>query len=156
VNALEEKARLLEHALLHEARGISYEVWEGVVTGDEWVQHVRRQVADRNWPAGDKSLTDLQLVSENTSIGKAEIKQVSAIYRTKSDKLAVGKSAIVAGKSFQKTPLYGLFASRHGLKVIIFSDIGTACKWLGIDPKEAEQMVKLLRARMRGETSGRG
>jgi hypothetical protein len=90
------------------------------------------------------------------SIGKAEIKQVSAIYRTKSDKLAVGKSAVVAGKSFQKTPLYELFASRHGLRVIVFNDIGTACKWLGMDPKEAEQTVKLLRTRMRGETSGRG
>jgi hypothetical protein len=62
----------------------------------------------------------------------------------------------VASKSFQKTPLYGLFASRHGLRVIVFNDIETACKWLGTDPKEAEQMVKLLRARMRGETSGRG
>jgi hypothetical protein len=137
-------------------RGISYEVWEGVVTGDEWAQHVRRQVADRDWPAGDKSLTDLQLVSERSSIGKAAVKEVSAVYRTKGNRLAAGKSAIVAGKSFQKTPLYGLFASRHGLKVIIFNDIGMACKWLGIDPKEAEQMVKLLRTRMRGEKSGRG
>jgi hypothetical protein len=138
------------------ARGISYEVWEGVVTGDEWVQHVRRQVADRDWPAGDKSLTDLQLVSERSSIGKAEIKQASAVYRTKGDKLAAGRSAVVVGKSFQKSPLFELFASRHGLRVIVFNDIGTACKWLGIDSKEAEQMVKLLRARMRGETSGRG
>ena len=84
------------------------------------------------------------------------VKEVSAIYRTKGNRLVAGKSSIVAGKSFQKTPLYGLFASRHGLKVIIFNDIGTACKWLGIDPKEAEQMVEVLRTRMRGETSGRG
>ena len=101
------------------------------------------------------SLTDLQLVSESSSIGKAAVKEVSAIYQTKSNKLAAGKSAVVADKSFQKTPLYELFASRRGLRVIVFNDIGTACKWLGMDPKEAEQIVELLRTRMRGETSRR-
>lgn len=136
------------------AKGISYEVWEGAVTGSEWVEHVRWQVADREWPAGDKSLTDLQLVSENSSIGKAEIKQVSAIYRM-SNKLASGKSAVVFGKSVQKSPLYELFASQHGLRVIVFHDIGTACKWLSIDAKEAEQRTMQLRARMRAETGGR-
>ncbi len=40
--------------------GVSYEVWAGVVTGNDWVEHVRRQVADPGWPAGDRSLTDLR------------------------------------------------------------------------------------------------
>jgi hypothetical protein len=68
-------------------KGVSYEVWAGVVTGSDWVEHVRRQVADPEWPAGDRSLTDLQLISHNSSIGKAEMEQVVDIYRAQPKKL---------------------------------------------------------------------
>jgi len=134
-------------------KGVSYEVWAGVVTGSDWVEHVRRQVADREWPAGDRSLTDLQLVSRNSSIGKAEMEQVVAIYRAQPKKLAAGKAAVVAGKDFRLSPLFRIFTSRHGFRLIVFSDMATACKWLGLDPKEAERSIVRLRARLVAETS---
>jgi hypothetical protein len=134
-------------------KGVGYEVWEGLVTGSDWVEHVRRQAADHEWPAGDRSLTDLQLVSHNSSIGKAEMEQVVAIYRAQSKKLATGRAAVVAGKDFRLSPLFQIFTSRHGFRVIVFNDLALACKWLGLDPKEAARSIGRLRAKLVAETS---
>jgi hypothetical protein len=130
-------------------KGITYEVWDGVVTGAQWLEHARSQVADRDWFAGSRSLTDLESVSADTSIGKAEIKQVAAIYGAHVKKIVTGKAAVVANKAFQQSPLFELFTSKHGLRLIVFNDVGTACKWLGIDAKEAEQSIKQLRVKIR-------
>ena len=133
-------------------KGVSYEVWEGVVTGSEWVEHVRRQVDDPDWPAGDRSLTDLQLVSRNSSIGKAEMEQVVDLYRAQPAKLAQGRAAVVAGKEFQLSPLFKIFTSRHGFRLIVFSDLTLACKWLGLEAMDAQRAVGRLRAKLVAET----
>ncbi len=134
-------------------RGVSYEVWVGLVTGTEWLEHVRRQVADPQWPAGDRSLTDLQLVSNDSSIGKTEMEQVVALYKAQPAKLAQGRAAVVAGKDFRLSPLFRIFTSRRGFRLIVFNDPVLACKWLGLDPKEAERQIVRLRAKLVGETS---
>ena len=134
-------------------KGVSYEVWAGVVTGNDWVEHVRRQVADPEWPAGDRSLTDLQLISKDSSIGKAEMEQVVALYRAQPAKLAQGRAAVVAGNEFQLSPLFRIFTSRHGFRLIVFSDMSLACKWLGLDLHEAERSIVRLRARLAAETN---
>jgi hypothetical protein len=134
-------------------KGVSYEVWAGLVTGSDWVEHVRRQVSDPEWPAGDRSLTDLQQVSKDSSIGKAEMQQVVTLYRAQPAKLSQGRAAVIAGKDFESSPLFQLFTSRHGFRLILFSDLTLACKWLGLDPKEAERSIVLLRAKLVAETS---
>ncbi|MBN2099882.1 MAG: hypothetical protein JW753_09850 [Dehalococcoidia bacterium] len=133
--------------------GVSYESWAGVVTGNDWVEHVRQQVADPDWPAGDRSLTDLQLISKDSSIGKAEMEQVVALYRAQPAKLAQGRAAVVAGKEFELSPLFQIFTSRHGFRLIVFTDMTLACKWLGLDPNEAERSIVRLRAKLAAETS---
>jgi len=134
-------------------KGVSYEVWEGVVGGRDWVQHVRRQVVDRNWPAGDKSLTDVRLVSVNSAIGDADLEEVGAIYRAQTKKIVSSRAAVVASKEFRLSPLYHIFTSRHGMRVIVFNDFTMACKWLGIDAKDAERSIARLRTRLVGESS---
>ena len=134
-------------------KGVSYEVWEGVVSGSDWVQHVRRQVADRNWPAGDKSLTDVRLVSLDSAIGDADLEEVGAIYRAQTKKIASSRAAVVASKEFRFCPLYPIFTSRHGMRVIVFNNFAMACKWLGLDPNEADRSIVRLRAKIVAETS---
>ena len=134
-------------------KGISYEVWEGLITGSDWVAHIRRQVADREWPAGDKSVTDVQMVSSDSSIEKADLEQVMAIYRAQPAKLAQGRAAVVASQEFRSSQLFQIFTSRHGFRLIVFNDLNLACKWLGIDTKDAERSVNLLRAKLVGENS---
>ena len=133
-------------------KGVSYEVWAGVVTGKDWVEHVRRQVADPEWPAGDRSLTDLRLISKDSSIGKTEMEQVVTLYRAQPAKLAQGRAAVVAGKDFQLSPLFRIFTSRHGFRLIVFNDMILACKWLGLDSSEAERFIAWLRANLVAET----
>jgi hypothetical protein len=133
-------------------RGVSYEVWVGLVTGGDWVNHVRQQVSDPEWPAGDRSLTDVQQVSRDSSIGKAEMEQVTALYRAQPAKLAQGRAAVVASKDFELSPLFRIFTSRHGFRLIVFYDMALACKWLGLDANEAERSVARLRAKLVAET----
>ncbi|MDM7999662.1 MAG: hypothetical protein QUS33_06590 [Dehalococcoidia bacterium] len=134
-------------------RGVSYEAWVGTITGKDWVEHVRRQVADPEWPAGDRSLTDLQLLSSDSSVGKAEVDEVVALYKAQPAKLAQGRAAVVAGKDFQLSPLFRIFTSRHGFRLIVFNDMALACKWLGLDLGEAERSIARLRAKLAAESA---
>lgn len=133
--------------------GVSYELWAGLVTGKDWAEHVRRQVADPAWPAGDRSLTDLRLISNESSIGKAEMQEVVALYGAHPAKLAQGRAAVVAGKDFQLSPLFRIFTSRHGFRLIVFNDMILACRWLGLDQNEAERSIVRLRAKLLADTS---
>jgi hypothetical protein len=81
------------------------------------------------------------------------MEQVVALYRAQPAKLAQGRAAVVAGKDFQLSPLFRIFTSRHGFRLIVFNDTVLACKWLGLDPNEAERSIVRLRAKLVAETS---
>jgi hypothetical protein len=80
------------------------------------------------------------------------MEQVVDIYRAQPKKLAEGRAAVVAGKEFRLSPLFKIFTSRHGFRLIVFSDLTLACKWLGLDTKDAQRYISRLRTKLVGET----
>ncbi len=63
------------------------------------------------------------------------------------------KHAIVAPAQFRQAMLFDRFISRFPITVIVFSDGGTACTWLGIDVKAAVQALEELRNTLREQAS---
>lgn len=137
------------------AEGITYAVWDGVVTLDEWLHSFHKQVKDRDWPAGRLYLSDLRFGSLHASIGERELRHMAELYGAHLERLKVVlKHAIVAPAQFRQAMLFDRFISRFPITVIVFSDCGTACTWLGADVKVAVETLELLRSALRGQTAG--
>ena len=130
---------------------LALEVWDGTVTLDEWLDLVRKQVDDPEWPARrGMGLTDLRYGLPDPAIGGAEIRQVAALYGAHREKIVRARVALVSGEAFRKSRLFGHFMANYGLTVIVFDDLDTACRWLGVDAGEVQHSIEGLRAGLRG------
>jgi hypothetical protein len=135
---------------IDQERGIAFVVWNGVVTADEWLAHVRRLLSDADWPpAGRRHLSDLRTATPDASIDEAVMNQAADLFGAH-PMIANLKVAIVAGEAFEKAGMFERFLTRHRPFVFVFNTLNPACGWLGIDVTDAERTLQSLRAQSRG------
>ena len=127
---------------------IIFVVWDGVVTADEWFEHIQRLIADPAWPSISSMLADLHSATDISSIEEAEIEHAVALFSSVPYPLSKKKVGIVAGNAFWKSRRFGHLISRFGPSVIVFNDLSTACVYLGINSTEALKAIQQLRADM--------
>ena len=130
-------------------RNMTFVVWDGEVTGGEWLKHVRELLADPDWPAINRFLVDLTTVSNTQSIRENVIREALAIFSENPALLAGKKNAIVARDEFRKAKRFEASVARFGTTTIVFNSLDTASIFLGIDVKEAHQVIERLRSRLR-------
>jgi hypothetical protein len=133
---------------IEEERGVALVLWGGVVTADEWLTHVRRLVADPKWPPA-LHISDLRSAHLDPSIDEAAIQEGADLFG-RHEKFAGLRAAIVAGDAFQKARVFEDMVAHHWGLVFTFNSLDPACRWLGIDPENAEQALESLRAQLRG------
>ena len=129
--------------------GVTYVVWDGVVTAELYIAHVKRLLADPDWPpARGLHLSDLRSTSLDPSIDKAVLEKAVGMF-AEHPKISTVKTAIVAHAAFHKALLYERLISPVEPSVIVFHNLDTACLWLGTDPVAATRELNSLRARAR-------
>lgn len=133
--------------------GVTYVVWDGVVTAELYIAHVKRLLADPDWPpARGLHLSDLRSTSLDPSIDKAVLEKAVGMFR-EHPKISTVKTAIVAHEAFHQALLYERLISSIEPSVIVFHSLDTACMWLGTDSEAAARELNSLRARAREEGS---
>jgi hypothetical protein len=136
---------------IDQEKGITFSLWNGVVTAQDFLSHVRSLVADECWPPeGRLQLSDLQYTTVDESIDEAILKEAANLYGTQLDKLAGLRAAVVAGAAFEKTIVFGRLIAPLGPSLFVFNSLETACIWLGIDAGEAESTLRKLRLQAHG------
>ena len=129
----------------HVEKQIIFVVWDGVITADEWFEHIDRLITDPLWPSISAMLVDLQSITDLSSIEEAEIEHAVALFNSVPDSLSNKRVAVVAGNAFWKSRRFGELVSPFGPSVIVFNDMSTACMYLGIKPTEALKAIQELR-----------
>lgn len=135
---------------INQERGVAFVVWDGLVTADEWLAHVRRLLADADWPPDRRlHLSDLRTATPDASIDEMVLKQAADLFGTHPQ---VGhlRAAIVAGDAFEKAGIFERLITRYRPFVFVFNTLHPACGWLGIDVADAQRTLESLRARARG------
>jgi hypothetical protein len=130
--------------------GLTVTVFDGVITGEEWIQEVRELFADPAWPAGRLSLTDLRTADSHllTAEHRQEIYEINQAHA----KQLVGmKSAAIAGMHFDEAREFERGNRQSGMRLIAFDDVGPACAWLGIDAAAVNPILAEMRAQLRGD-----
>jgi hypothetical protein len=132
--------------------GLIVEVWDGVVTIDDWRTHVDAYLADPERLTGRRSLVDLS-TADASAISDADEAEIVAKYIPHASELTHRQSAAVAAQEFTPSVEFGRRIQRLGLNVIIFNELTVACTFLGIDPSEVQPVIRELRANLRNETN---
>jgi hypothetical protein len=131
-----------------EADDLMISVWHGVVSGAEWEQMVRRNLADDPlWPRGRRHLADLTTF-DPAELTIEDVDTVAAIGREHIENFAGRRQAIVATLGWDLARNYERRAL-DGATTIVFTNVRDACAWLGIDPVRAGKIVAELRAEAR-------
>jgi hypothetical protein len=133
------------------AQGITLVLWDGVVTADEYLAHVRQLLSDADWPPHrHRQLGDLRTASVD-AIDEATLETAAALFG-KHPEISHFKTAILASEAFNKAVIFKRFISRYRPSVIMFNSLDIACTWLGIDAHGTEHTLRLLRVQARGRT----
>jgi len=133
---------------INQERGVAFVVWDGLVTADEWLAHVRRLLADADWPPDRRRhLSDLRTATPDASIDEVVLKQAADLF---GPQVANLRAAIVAGDAFEKAGIFERLITRYRPFVFVFNTLNPACGWLGIDVADAQRTLESLRAQARG------
>jgi hypothetical protein len=130
--------------------GTTLVVWEGIVTADDFLAHVRRLSSDADWPPPRRlHLSMLQMASLDASMDDAAMGKAADLYGKHRNEIANMKAAIVAGGAFWKAVVFERAIERYGASVIVFNSLDTAATWLGIGTDNVKRELELLRAQSR-------
>lgn len=133
---------------VHVQKQILFVVWNGMVTADEWFEHIQVLIADPLWPSSSAMLVDLHSITDLSSFEEAEIEHAVALFNSVPDSLSDKRVAVVAGNAFWKSRRFDQLISPFGPSVIVFNDLSTACIYLGIKSADASKALQELRAEM--------
>lgn len=126
-------------------------VWDGVIAAERYIAHVKRLLADPDWPpARGLHLSDLRSTSLDATIDQPVLEKAVSMF-AEHPKISTVRTAIVAHEAFHQALLYERLILPIEPSVIVFHNLDTACMWLGIDSESAARALKSLRAQAKEE-----
>src|SRR5262245_39803671 len=137
---------------IDQEKGYTIVLWEGVVTADEFLTHVRRLSSDAAWPPpGRLHLSDLHTASLDASMDAAILQAAADLYGQHPAKIARLKVAIVADSAFWHAVEFERIIAQYGAVAIVFNALPTACTWLDLDASDVECLLQHMRTQARGK-----
>jgi hypothetical protein len=125
--------------------GLDVTVAAGTITREDMMEHVRGQVADPDWPAGQLSLSDFRLV-DVLDLTLEDVSDAARLYAPKVHHLANHKTAYLRSPAFRGAVVLERAFSRHyGMGPVEFAELTDACRWLGVDAVLAGRVIADLR-----------
>jgi hypothetical protein len=132
-----------------EADDLMVGVWHGTVSGAEWQDFTRRQLADDpNWPPGKRHLTDLTTF-DPSELNVEDLDVVAGLYSDRITKIARRRQAIVASSGWEIARAFERRMQRLGATTVVFNSVAAACNWLGADLESMRGIIGELRDDLR-------
>ena len=135
---------------IDEARGATFAVWDGPVTGADWLAHLKRLRLNLDWPPTRRlHLSDMREVSPDAAVDEAAIERAVELLALEPDKIAGMKVAVVVRQGHGRAAFFQRLFSRLRGQVMICATLESACAWLELDPREVGPLLDQLRAQAR-------
>ena len=128
---------------------VTYIVWDGVITWDDWLKHAGELKADPGWALTSRFIADLQTVSDTSSISEQQIDMALEVVGADPAVLSRKRGAVVAREEFRRANKFGDLIERFGATSVVFNHLDTACIFLGLNPAETLRTLEQLRAEIR-------
>jgi hypothetical protein len=133
--------------------GLSLEVWDGVITLDVALQHLKQLANDPQWSASRRIITDLTGIAaesrpapdEVTLLGDAFLQQLAYL-------VGNAKWSVIADPTFAEAVVFGEHVRHEVRRMTAFTNLITACVWLGVHVAEVQPVLDDLRRQIRAES----
>jgi len=131
-------------------KGVSYDLWEGVITLDECFNNVISIFADKDWPPHKYiHLADLRNITVDLILNETMNTTIEEFCTEHAEILKNLKVAILGYDVFTKGMALKDIIAQFPLKMVVFNSPDIACEWLGIDTMEAQRRLGELRVQLR-------
>jgi hypothetical protein len=123
----------------------------GPMTRDELLDQEFRQMRHPDFPPAARMIVDISF-AQMPDVTENDIKSMTRIYEAYPQIARGAQVAILSTTEYAKAQLFEIHARPHGVNVISFNMLETACSWLGMDIVEVrEWMTKTREELMRQE-----
>lgn len=129
--------------------GFAISVWDGVVTWDDWQNNIQRLFNDPDYRSIQSHIVDLRFSSLDSSLTIQKFQQITAFMAARRGNVSIRKLALVAGEEWAKLKEFEKLVKAASIDAIVFNDLVTACKWLGIDAVDVEREIQRIRLKLR-------
>jgi hypothetical protein len=128
------------------ATGMTVSVWHGNVSAEDALRHMRDLWATPEWGSGARILSDLTGVSSSALPPLDQVAELAAAFANLIDgRTRKASWAVVANLGYQHASQFA-DAIRHEVRrVMVFSDLVSACLWLGVDAEALRPVIESLR-----------
>lgn len=124
-------------------------VWAGPVTREYWETYLRGCMDDPQWFAAKRRLTDTT-AADTAGITAADV-AIVASNLNEAVPARGQKVAIVAAASWDLAKVAEGQYLKDGASAIQFTNVRTACAWLGVDATRVARAVRELQAELRDD-----
>jgi hypothetical protein len=129
--------------------GCTFVVWDGDVTPQQWADQVQQIVTDPAFPPGPLMLGDLSTTGGAPSITTDAIEEMAARWRTAVADVGPMRWALIPGAAWDKVRQFDSELEASGVRMMVFNEAWSACKWLGVDADAARTILNDLREQLR-------
>jgi hypothetical protein len=126
--------------------GVSVEVWAGVITLDDALEHVAALTAMPEWGAGGRILSDLSAMDSGSRPEPDELLELARRFEQQlAGRTRGAKWAVVANSAFEEAAQFGEYVQGDVRSLAVFFDLASACIWLGVPAEHISPVLKDLR-----------
>ncbi len=133
---------------------LSVVVWHGRIERDELFLHLQGMLADPDFQAMQRHLSDQRFSIIASSITLKQVWRIVDLLRSRRKNLSLRKFALVAGTEWDLLKQFEAAVLSVGVNAIVFNDLDRACVWLNVDAVEIGAELEKLRRKLRGISSG--
>jgi hypothetical protein len=120
------------------------EKWVGRISHAELIDHEKQQLNDTSIAPGAVALVEAREATyPETSLGL--VHELADVHSNPGNKTSISRYALlVSDETYEQAKVFEQEARKHGVTIITFNWLSTACTWLGIDAKTVEEKIKSI------------
>jgi hypothetical protein len=138
---------------IRKEHNIVLKLWSGDIGNMELAEFERAPFLDPKFPSTPPNgLCDIT-TANFSELKQTDLAAIAAIFKEYRKNTEGTRVAIVAAGQFEKARQFEAVMAGVGINVIAFTDLGTACTWLGVPFKETAQWFAEARAELARESA---
>ena len=134
--------------------GLSIEVWDGLITFDIARRHLDQLTKDPQWAASRRIITDLSGIAAESRPTGDEVAMLSdAFLHQLAYLVGNAKWSVIAEHTLAEALVFGERVRHEVRRMTAFTNLITACVWLGVDVDDVQPVIDDLRRQIRSAST---
>ena len=119
------------------------EKWVGKVSHAELINHEKEQLNDQSIAPGAIAIADGRQAVFQTTLDR--VHELTDVHADPNNKTSISRYALLVGSdTLERVKAFEAEAKKHGVTIITFNVLDTACTWLGLDAKKILEDIESI------------